>query len=471
MRLAVCGAGPAGLVVAGILSRATRTDASPLFNIDVFERDLLARGQGAGWDIDENAQKIFERAGLDWCSIVREGSDTWRIFRVGDDHTDAEPVAMLTPPNIMKRLGAAENKPESNRAAMREGLLNALSDNVAVHFGVRILGAEATEGNNCITLHGKEGRGGVERELGTYDLCIDASGMFSPLRALRFPNEGGVAQYYNGLTLVCGIINDPEDEQIDPQLVRMLGEGTIEVVGEQASGDGGFVFLLQRYGAGPGDRRAKFQGGFVAHRPGQVAERIGLDKSIPRAHISSDEHPEAVQACKHFLHTAMGDRWPRMYHDLVETLEPMQIFDLHQCPADAPLATEDSDLRLVSIGDALHGMSPTSGSGGNLAVSDAGDLATFLVEASLAGQMRDETWMRALRQREKAMLERSGPMAKRGMWNTARYKEISSTKGPVRAWFDSGSRFKGLGWRAETMFKAFQIAHRLEGWGGFRDSK
>ena len=27
---------------------------------------------------------------------------------------------------------------------------------------------------------------------------------------------------------------------------------------------------------------------------------------------------------------------------------------------------------------------------------------------------------------------------------------------------------EGLGWRAETMFKAFQIAHRLEGWGGYR---
>ena len=66
MRLAVCGAGPAGLVVAGILSRAKNADASPLFTIDVFERDLLARGQGAGWDIDENAQKIFERAGLEF---------------------------------------------------------------------------------------------------------------------------------------------------------------------------------------------------------------------------------------------------------------------------------------------------------------------------------------------------------------------------------------------------------------------
>ena len=109
-KVAITGAGPAGLVVAGILSRAKSASGDSLFSIDLFERDQLTRGQGAGWDIDEQAQKIFERAGLDWRKIVREGSDTWRIFRVGDGYTDRQPVAMLTPPAVVTRFGMAEYK-------------------------------------------------------------------------------------------------------------------------------------------------------------------------------------------------------------------------------------------------------------------------------------------------------------------------------------------------------------------------
>ena len=282
------------------------------------------------------------------------------------------------------------------------------------------------------------------------------------------PLSSSPPRLLDGITLLCGIIDDPE-AQLDSQIVNMLGKGSAEIIGEQSSGDGRLLFMVQRYGSAPDDRRAKLMGGFVRDRPGMVAEELDL-LDISLAHISAEEHPEAVARCKAALKSQMGDRWPQMYHDMIDVLEPMQLFDLHQCPADAPL-DEASTLRMICIGDALHGMSPTSGSGGNLAVADAGDLATYLLDVVGAGKGHSAEFMSGLRAVEKACLARSDAPAKRGRWNSERMKAVITTKGPVRSWYTSTSRFEGLGWRAETMFKAFQWVHWLEGWGGMKRTR
>lgn len=75
---------------------------------------------------------------------------------------------------------------------MRMGLLEAMPSSTTVHFGQSVKHAEATVEGSGIALRGRQGEA-----LATYDLLVDASGMFSPLRALRFPTEGGVAQYYS----------------------------------------------------------------------------------------------------------------------------------------------------------------------------------------------------------------------------------------------------------------------------------
>lgn len=66
MRIAVVGAGPAGLTVAASVARAVAASApsaesvvkSRLAALHVFEKDGADRDQGAGWDLDTAAQKV-----------------------------------------------------------------------------------------------------------------------------------------------------------------------------------------------------------------------------------------------------------------------------------------------------------------------------------------------------------------------------------------------------------------------------
>ena len=181
---------------------------------------------------------------------------------------------------------SGESQPESNRHAMREGLLEAMGDGVTVRFGTTVVGMDVGREHSAVL----RGRGG--ETLGTYDVVIDASGVSSPLRPLRVAaEEGGIAQHYNGLTMVNGILDEPE-KMLDPTLVRMLGEGTVEIVGDRADGAGGFMMMIQRYGHRPADRRAKLQTFHLRSRRRELAEEVALG-DIPYSHISRIEHPMA----------------------------------------------------------------------------------------------------------------------------------------------------------------------------------
>lgn len=424
-----------------------------MFHVDVFERDSRERDQGAGWDINQDAQRTFARAGLDWRTIVREGSDTWRIFRVGDEA--GLPKLVVTPPEIVK-WWTGEGQPESNRHAMREGLLAAMGRGVTVHFD-RAVGGMEVDADGTARLHGKGGDA-----LGTFDLVVDSSGVGSPLRKHRVV-EDGTNQYYIGLTMVNGIVQDPE-ASLDPRLVRMLGQGTVEIVGDRADGEGGFMIMMQRYGHSPSDRRAKLQTFFVRERRNQLAEELSLGR-IPYSHISKTEHPEAFGRVTRLLKAHMGARWPRMYHDAVDALEPVQVWDLHQFPHSARLVA-DGALPLLLLGDALHCMSPTSGSGGNLAVKDADDAATYLIEAHGHGRERLLSELTPLMQR---LLDRMRPREERGKVQAQRFRDVLQSKRPVSEYYTKeyllGTVYPRFHPRRGMEMRAMDWIHRLEGYG------
>jgi len=455
-RIGINGAGPAGLCVAGILSHSKQPDGSPTFLIDVFERDERERDQGAGWDISSDAKKTFERAGLDWRTICREGSATWRIYRVGEHE---QPIAMVSLPEVVKRL-TGTGQPESNRHAMREGLLAAMGAGTTVHFDKAIVGLERGEGATATLL----AEGGSRH--GPFDLVVDASGVASPLRKLCVDEEG-TAQHYNGLTMVNGIVGDPEGE-LDPQLVRMLGEGTVEFVGDRPDGapdgPGGFDVILQRYGNEPSDRRAKMQSWFMRERRGQLGEELALGR-VPFSKISRHEHPEAHARVLQLVKDHMGDRWPRMYHELVDALEPVQVWDLHQFPSDAALRG-DRTLPLVLVGDALHAMSPTSGSGGNLACKDADDLATYILETRPKGSAALVDGLVPLMQ---GLLTRMEPNQRKGEWNADRFRNVLRNTRPVLEYYNRWTPFEGaervFGSLAWLILRPMQWVHQLEGFG------
>lgn len=141
MRVGICGAGPAGLTLAAILSREAEAGA---FELKVFERGEAHRDQGSGWDMSKAALEALSRAGVEPSSVQREGSDTMRFYRTGGSRPDV----CLRLPSYLKRC-----------AVRRKGV------------GVELLG-------------------GNQEPLGKFDLVVDASGVHSHTRGARVHSLG-----------------------------------------------------------------------------------------------------------------------------------------------------------------------------------------------------------------------------------------------------------------------------------------
>jgi len=177
--------------------------------------------------------------------------------------------------------------------------------------------------------------------LGTFDLIVDSSGVSSPLRKFRIEGEedDGTGQYYNGLTMIGGIIQDPEDT-LDPNIVRMLWQGSVEFVGDL--GDDWIVQILH----------AKLQFLFARDRRGQLAEELKLGKEIYVSNISKNEYPDAYENILKFLKASLlRQKWPTAFHDAIDQMEHLQIWDFHQFLFDAKVRPDA--IPLFGIGDAL----------------------------------------------------------------------------------------------------------------------
>jgi len=96
------------------------------------------------WDISPDAKKSFERVGVDWKEICREGSDTWRICRIEDKGKEgilpSRPMTNFTMPEMVKYL-SGNARPEFHRQAMREVLLDSIdSENARIRFDAPVGG-------------------------------------------------------------------------------------------------------------------------------------------------------------------------------------------------------------------------------------------------------------------------------------------------------------------------------------------
>jgi len=196
MRLAISGGGPAGLTLAGILSREGNNEA---FDITVFERNKVNSDQGGGWDMDKAAQDSLTRAGLDVSSIQRKESDTFRFYKIQDDK---HPVYCMRMPSLLSRfgirkehIGMDEMNLETDRTKLVDGLTASLGPNVKVIHESYISGARRNGEEDGIELLGHNGS-----SLGEFDLIVDASGARSPLRNFRFSPKADA--FYTGTTII-----------------------------------------------------------------------------------------------------------------------------------------------------------------------------------------------------------------------------------------------------------------------------
>lgn len=394
MRVAICGAGPAGLATASILAREA---AAGTFTIDVFERQDRERDQGAGWDIDVRGQKILRRAGIDPKKISRPGSDMVRMFHSsGEEKEDKQPWMAIGNPSYLQWLGGDE--PETNRHLLREELLKAVSEKkveneVRVHFdcGVATVDRDGAADDGKIRLAAEDGS-----LLGEYDLIIDASGIHSSLRQTIFPNDSVHEQSFTGFTILHGMIESPE-ASLNPLLVRRLGEGTMLAQGAHSTGQGGRMMGLQRFGAEKDDKRCTFTwmhhtemkneatgivpGAGIQRQPQSqsLSAELGLDSK--RTWFSPKHDPVGFEKIKAFIKGDMGREWDSMYHQTVDSLSSIAIRPQFMLPTDPTTASSSASASapLICIGDALHAVPAYTGKGGNTALADAADLATSLL--------------------------------------------------------------------------------------------
>lgn len=453
IRLGIAGAGPAGLCIAGILAR----EAPGRFEIEVFERDSRERDQGAGWDLNANARKVLSRAGVNPATISRPGFPTDQWFKT---HSDS-PYLVLHKPFPCNR--CKKDNPETSRHAMREALLNELKSNAIVSFGSGVFDLRQNDKNGvtCLNANGEV--------MGEYDLVIDACGVGSPIRKYRVPGTE-VKDWYTGITCLGGIIQDPE-AQLHPELVRRLGPGSLMVLGERHDGNGAMHLFFQRFGAVEEDHRAQF--GFIVHRegPGDLCQELGVTPS--GRPISETEQKDTVEQIKVWMRQEMGDRWDQMYVDSLEAvtninIRPLYMFDTKVLP-DAK-----STLPFVCVGDSLHALPPFTASGGNLALEDAGEFATFLVNYALGREKAG--LLPGIRAIELKCFDRAAKVAD-GKGQRIQASVVRNLKAQnVCKTFSLAVMLKGENWTclkrvAYTILPLFMCIHSLSDYGMARKSK
>ena len=138
MRVGICGAEPAGLTLAAILSREAEAGA---FELKVFERGEAQRDQGSGWDMSKAALEALSRAGVEPSTVQRQDSDTMRFYRTGGSRPDV----CLRLPSYLKRWGVKKEDVgldqmnlETERNLIISGLMAQLGSEVAVQHNTNV---------------------------------------------------------------------------------------------------------------------------------------------------------------------------------------------------------------------------------------------------------------------------------------------------------------------------------------------
>lgn len=236
-RIAIAGAGIAGLTLAGILANELNPS---MVTIDVFERGPRHSDQGYGLDLNADGQAALVRAGVydRYWEMSRPQSDVWGVFT--GLQSSPVPAEHMFRPRLLNYLfpSVFGVGPETNRGAMREVLLEQLSkhENARVHFdcgvyGMKVVSEEdsevSEEEEKSSKIRKKEivllKKDGVDR-LGTFDLVVDAMGLHSKLRNERVDDEQG--KHYSGQLMIHGGFSNP-DKSFPPELkARVLENGS-----------------------------------------------------------------------------------------------------------------------------------------------------------------------------------------------------------------------------------------------------
>ncbi|MGV9308204.1 FAD-dependent oxidoreductase [Nonomuraea sp. NPDC003727] len=360
-RIAVIGAGPAGLTFARVLHRHDHP-------VTVLERDPTpdARPPGGTLDLHENlGQLALGKAGLlaEFQALSRPEGQAMRILDVdGTVLRDWQP-----------RPDDRAN-PEIDRRQLRDLLLGPLD----VQWGRGVTEVVPGTGDGVLV------RFADGREE-TFDLVIGADGAWSRVR----PAVSSVTPHYTGVTMVETSLDDVDTRH--PDLARLIGDGSMAVYGVNRG------LVAQRNSGGHVKVYAQFRAPLDWHtnldRHMGLNRRAGMDAGLDLADV------EAVRSSM----LALFDGWAAPVLDLFRHGTAFVHRPLHVLPVSHTWAHVPG---VTLLGDAAHLMPPL-GLGANLAMLEGAELAESVAAAPGPGEL-DE----AVRAFEEQMWARAGRWAK-----------------------------------------------------------
>ena len=337
--IAIVGGGPGGLLLARLL---LLRGSEPT----VFERDRHAgdRPQGGSLDLHgDTGQRAMRVAGLE-----KEFSAAARPEDQGDRLYDHNGTLLFD------RDGAGDDRPEIDRTALRQILLDSLVPGI-VRWGSKVEAVTPVADGGYDVL----ADGVAER----FDVVVGADGAWSRVRPLLTE----ATPRYEDVTLVELGFDAKRHTTVD----ALVGGGKMFAVGDNR------VLIAQRNGHG--------------HIRGYAGLR--LPEKVAREWTT--ESPDRVRAM--LRHAFAG--WAPSLTSLIETGDFIAVRPLFALPIGHKWQSRPG---ITLLGDAAHLMSPFGGEGVNLALADAADLADALTLA--------QGWQ-AVAACEAAIMERATPAA------------------------------------------------------------
>lgn len=357
-KIAIIGAGPAGLTLARLL----QMDG---FNVTVYERDIdeNARPKGATLDLhEESGLAALNEAGLmdAFMANYRPGADRTRI-------TDENGNIVFEDNDTQNREAF---RPEIDRGPLQKILLDSLAQDTVIwesHF-------EALKPDRDSWL--------IEFKNGNVvqaDIVIAADGANSKIRPYITP----IKSFYSGVTVIEGAVHS--SATAIPKMHKLLNGGKIFALGNEKSlivsskGDGSLVFYT---GCNTAENWAKESG------------------------INFSDKSQVINWFKNDF-SDWGAIWLELFENASTPFVPRPQYCM---PLDQNWETIAN---LTMIGDAAHLMPPYAGEGVNMAMLDALELSQCFKNNEFKHNGE------AIAAYEKQMLKRASATADMTMQSTA----------------------------------------------------
>ncbi|TVY24427.1 Tetracycline resistance protein from transposon [Lachnellula hyalina] len=376
VKIAIIGAGPAGLTLARILQQNSITCI-------VYEAESSRnnRNQGGTLDLHPDAgQLALKEAGLlpIFHKHARPEGEASKIVKYDG--------SVLWDDNVMEPWRSAEEgeqqRPEIDRVVLRDILIDSLEEGT-LKWGKKVLGVvenEKTKGKFNVSF----ADGTMEQDI---DLLVGADGAWSKVRPLLTSEK----PFYSGITMIEFWALDAEKKS--PWVSQYVGQGSMFMFDE------GRAIICQRQGTGAIRTYA------CVRKPESWAKECGIDWT-------------GADARERLVAQYFNDCGEDLKRLILESQDGLILRHIWMLPVGVKW-DKDACPGVTLLGDAAHLMTPFAGVGVNVAMGDALELANAIIarkESKTAKFVSDKNNIaRAIEQYEKSMFERGERAATKTM--------------------------------------------------------